>query len=186
MGSLVHALLDTLVDHYFGLADTVAERVAGLEEQVLGGTNQAVVRDVFALKKQLLAIRRILGPERDALNVLMRQDMSLLDRKTRLHLRDVYDHLVRIIDTADLHGDLLTSTLDVHLSAVSNRLNQIMKTLTSWTIILMSLALIAGIYGMNFRNIPELSWDLGYFYSLGAIVIVGGGLYLYLRRKSWL
>ena len=139
VGSLVHALLDTLVDHYFGVADTVAERVAGLEEQVLGGTDQGVVREVFALKKQLLAMRRILGPERDALNALMRQDMSLLDRKTQLYLRDLYDHLVRIIDTVDLHGDLLTSSLDVHLSAVSNRLNQIMKTLTSWTIILMSL-----------------------------------------------
>lgn len=186
VGSLVYRLLDSLVDGYFVVADTVAERVAGLEERVIKEANKGMVEEVFALKKRLLSIRRILGPERDALIVLMRQDLPLLDRKTVVYLRDVYDHLVRITDTADVYADLLTSLLDVHLSAVSNRLNQVMKVLTSWTIILMTAALIAGVYGMNFKAMPELDWEYGYAYSLGLMAAVGGGLYLYLKRKGWL
>lgn len=186
VGALVYALLDGLVDRYFDLADQVAEQVAEMEEQILAGADHGTVQSVFGLKKALLALRRVLGPERDALNVLMRQDIPLLDRKTIVYLRDVYDHLVRITDTVDLHSDLLTNALDVYLSSVSNRLNQVMKTLTSVTIILMSVALIAGIYGMNFRNMPELEWGMGYGWALGLMVAVGGGLYLYLRRKDWI
>ncbi len=186
VGGLVYALLDSLVDRYFDLADQVAEQVAELEEEILAGSDHGTVQSVFALKKGLLALRRVLGPERDALNVLMRQDISLLDRRTIVYLRDVYDHLVRITDTVDLHSDLLTNALDVYLSSISNRLNQVMKTLTSVTIILMSVALIAGVYGMNFKNMPELEWPLGYGYALGLMVVVGAGLYLYLRRKDWI
>ncbi len=186
VGALIYALLDSLVDRYFDLADQVAEGVAEMEGQILMGSDHGTVQSVFALKKELLALRRVLGPERDALNALMRQDIPLLDRKTVVYLRDVYDHLVRITDTVDLHSDLLTNALDVYLSSVSNRLNQVMKTLTSATIILMSVALVAGIYGMNFKNMPELDWALGYGWALGLMLAVGGGLYLYLRRKDWI
>lgn len=186
VGALLYALLDSQVDHYFDLVDQVAERVGMLEERILDGANQGTVQSVFGLKKQLLGLRRLLGPERDALAVLMRQDIPLLDRKTVVYLRDVYDHLVRVADAVDLHGDLLTNALDVYLSSVSNRLNQVMKTLTSATIILMSVGLVAGIYGMNFRNMPELDWPLGYGWALGLMAAVGGGLYLYLRQKDWI
>jgi magnesium transporter len=186
VGALLYALLDSLVDGYFGVSDTVAEQVAALEERAIRDTGRQTVEEVFGLKKPILAVRRILGPERDALNSLMRQDLPLLDRKTVVYLRDVHDHLVRITDTVDLYADLLTSLLDVHLSAVSNSLNQVVKALTSWTIILMTLALVAGIYGMNFHNIPELSWEYGYAYALGLMAATGGALYLYLRRKGWL
>ncbi len=185
-GALLYALLDALVDGYFTVSDAVTERVAALEERAVRESGPRTVERVFSLKKQLMAVRRILGPERDALNVLMRRDLPLLDRKTVVYLRDVYDHLVRITDTVDLYSDLLTSLLDVHLSAVSNSLNQVVKVLTSWTIILMALALIAGIYGMNFRNMPELSWEYGYGYALGLMAATGVALYLYLRRKGWL
>ncbi len=186
VGALVYALLDSLVDRYFDLADQVAEQVGALEQLILEGADRGTVQSVFALKKRLLALRRVLGPERDALGVLMRQDIPLLDGKTIVYLRDVYDHLVRITDTVDLHSDLLTNALDVYLSSISNRLNQVMKTLTSVTIILMSVALISGIYGMNFKNMPELDWPLGYLWALGLMGAVGGGLYLLLKRKDWL
>ncbi len=186
VGTLVYSLIDSLVDGYFQVSDGLAERVTGLEERVVAGTEPRAVKEIFLLKKHLLAMRRILGPERDALNVLMRQDLSLLDRRTLVYLRDVYDHLVRITDTVDLHSDLVTNALDVHLSSVSNRLNEVVKTLTSWTIILMSATLIAGIYGMNFHNIPELSWDFGYAYSLAVMLVLAGALYFYFRRRGWL
>jgi magnesium transporter len=124
VGALLYSVLDTLVDNYFVAADGIAERVAGLEESVLRTGGKETLQGVFTLKKQLLTMRRILGPERDALNALMRQDVPILDRRTVVYLRDVYDHLVRITDTIDLHSDLLTSALDVHLSAISNGLNQ--------------------------------------------------------------
>ena len=186
VGSVLYALLDSLVDGYFTVSDTVAERVAAMEERAIRDTGRQTVEEVFALKKQILSVRRILGPERDALNSLMRQDLPLLDRKTVVYLRDVHDHLVRITDTVDLFADLLTSLLDVHLSAVSNSLNQVVKVMTSWTIILMTLALVAGIYGMNFHNIPELSWDYGYPYALGLMAAIGSALFLYLRHRGWL
>jgi magnesium transporter len=186
VGTLLYSLLDSIVDGYFTVSDAVAERLSELEERAIRDTGRRTMEDVFGLKKQLLAIRRVLGPERDALNALMRQDLPLLDRKTIVYLRDVYDHLARIIDTVDLHGDLLTSLLDVHLSAVSNGLNQVVKVLTSWTIILMALALVASVYGMNFRTMPELSWEYGYPYALGLMAAIGIGLYVYLRRKGWL
>lgn len=185
-GALLYNLLDSIVDDYFTVSDAVAERLSALEERAIQDTGRQTMEDVFALKKQLLAVRRVLGPERDALNALMRQDLTLLDRKTIIYLRDVYDHLARIIDTVDLHSDLLTSLLDVHLSAVSNGLNQVVKVLTSWTIILMALALVAGIYGMNFHNMPELSWEYGYGYALGLMAAIGVALYAYLKHKGWL
>jgi len=186
VGALVYALLDELVDNYFRVSDKMAEQVAELEQRLLEGTDQKTLQAVFVLKKRLLALRRVLSPERDVLNVLMRRDLPFLDRKTLLYLRDVYDHLARIIDAVDLQSDLLTSVLDVHLSSVSNKLNQVMKTLTSVTIILMTMALIAGVYGMNFRNMPELEWPLGYVWALFLMASSGIGLYLLLRRKDWI
>ncbi len=185
-GTLTYALLDSIVDRYFEVADQVADQVGELEARILEGADHGTVQLVFGLKKRLLALRRILGPERDALNALMRQELPMLDRKTVIYLRDVYDHLVRITDTVDLHSDLLTSALDVYLSSISNSLNQVMKTLTSMTIILMTAALIAGIYGMNFKNMPELEWPLGYLWGLGLMAATSAGLFLYLRRKDWL
>lgn len=185
IGTLFYSLLDSLVDAYFEVSDGLAEEVADLEERIFRVDTETVAA-VFALKKRLLSLRRILGPERDAVNVLMRQDIPLLDRRTVVYLRDVYDHLVRVTDTIDLHNDLLTSALDAHLSNISNRLNQVMKTLTVITTILMSAALIAGIYGMNFRNMPELEWQFGYPWALGLMVAVGLALYAVFRRKRWL
>lgn len=186
VGTLLYSLLDSLVDGYFVVADEVADRATRMEERVLSGTDQHGMRTIFQLKKQLLSFRRLLGPERDAINTLMRQGLPFFDDRTILYLRDVYDHIVRVTDTVDLYEDILTSTTDVHLSAASNRLNLIMKTLTSWTIILMSLAVVAGIYGMNFRNMPELEWRLGYPFALGLMLAIGVGLFIHFRRRDWL
>ena len=186
VGSLLYSLLDSVVDGYFQVADATAEKVSQLEERSMEAHDQRLVRSVFGLKKELLNARRILGPERDVLNALMRQETPLLDPRTSIYLRDVYDHLSRIMDTHDLHNDVLTGILDMYLSAVSNRLNQIMKTLTSVTIILMTMALISGIYGMNFVNMPELKWQYGYYWALGLMAGSAVLLYLYLRWKDWL
>ncbi len=131
-------------------------------------------------------MRRVVAPERDVMNVLIRRDAPLFGPQSVIYFQDIYDHLVRVADSIDIDRDLLSSALDAYLSMASNRLNQVMKTLASWTIPLMAGALIAGIYGMNFDNMPELHWRLGYVWALTLIGLSMLAIVVYFRRKRWL
>ncbi|GAB4113831.1 MAG: magnesium/cobalt transporter CorA [Roseiflexaceae bacterium] len=175
-GALLYHLLDAIVDDYFPVIDRLAERVEGIEEQIFAKFNQSAIQEVFALKRDLLGIRRIAAPERDVLNVLIRREVPIFDQGTIQYLQDVYDHIIRITDSIDTYRDLLSSALDAFLSMQSNQLNQIVKVLTLTSIILMACALIAGIYGMNFEHMPELAWPYGYPFALGLMVVVSVGL----------
>jgi magnesium transporter len=185
-GALLYALLDTITDDYFPVIDRLAERVESLEEQIFERFREAALQDVFSLKRDLLSIRRIVAPERDVLNVLIRREVPIFERNTILYLQDVYDHIVRITDSIDTYRDLLSSALDAFLSVQSNRLNQIVKVLTIASIVLMSDALVAGIYGMNFDYMPELHWMFGYPWALGLMVVISAGLILFFRRRKLL
>lgn len=185
-GALLYALLDTIVDDYFPVIDQLAERLDLIEEQIFEHFREDALQDVFILKRNLLHMRRIVAPERDVLNVLIRRDVPIFERNTILYLQDVYDHIVRITDSIDTYRDLLSSALDAFLSVQSNRLNQVVKVLTIASIVLMSNALIAGIYGMNFEFMPELHWRLGYPFALGLMVLISAGLILFFRRQKWL
>jgi magnesium transporter len=186
VGALLYALLDTITDDYFPVIDKLADRVEALEEQIFERFQESALQDVFSLKRDLLSIRRIVAPERDVLNVLIRREVPIFERNTILYLQDVYDHIVRITDSIDTYRDLLSSALDAFLSVQSNRLNQIVKILTITSIVLMSDALIAGIYGMNFEFMPELHWPYGYPFALGLMLLVGVGLVLFFRKRKWL
>ena len=185
-GVLLYTLLDTIVDDYFPVIDQLAERVETIEEQIFERFSEDALQEVFALKRDLLGVRRVVAPERDVLNVLIRREVPIFERNTILYLQDVYDHIVRITDSIDTYRDLLSSALDAFLSVQSNRLNQIVKVLTIASIVLMSDALIAGIYGMNFDILPELHWRFGYFYALGLMVVISTGLVLFFRWRKWL
>lgn len=153
---------------------------------------------LLGLRRDLLEMRRYVAPLRDAVNVLLRHVESLRedeeieaqrrDRARALfaYYQDIYDHTIRVVDTIDTYRDLLSGTLDAHLAVASNRLNEIVKVMTSVSIILMTWATISGIYGMNFVNIPELHWHFGYFYALGLMVVLGGLEWIYFRRRRWL
>ncbi|MBI3947209.1 MAG: magnesium/cobalt transporter CorA [Armatimonadetes bacterium] len=182
---LLYTLLDAAVDDYFPVVDELGDRIDDLEDRILAEADDGGLQAVFRMKRALLALRRILGPERDAVNVLMRRELPFVDAESILYFQDVYDHLVRLTDSVDTFRDILASTLDAHLSVVSNRLNQVMRTLTAISAVLMSMALIAGIYGMNFRFIPELSWRYGYYLSLGMMALIGLVLAYFFRRKGW-
>src|SRR5207244_7475316 len=132
------------------------DKVEDLEEQIFEQYNQAAIESIFILKKDLLALRKVLAPERDVLNVLTRRDIPIFEQHTLVYFQDVYDHIVRITDSIDTYRDLLSSALDSFLSMQSNRLNITVQTLTSVSIILMSIATFTGWYGMNFENLPEL------------------------------
>ncbi len=185
-GALVYHLLDAIVDDYFPMIDDLAERVESMEELIFEHFQQSALHEVFSLKRDLLAVRRIVAPERDVLNVLIRREVPIFERNTLQYLQDVYDHVIRITDSIDTYRDLLSSALDSFLSIQSNQLNQIVKVLTIASIVLMSCALVAGIYGMNFEFMPELHWRYGYPFALVLMVAISGGLIAFFRWKEWL
>jgi magnesium transporter len=141
--------------------------------------------DLLELKKAFLQLRRIAAPERDVLNVLTNRDSSIFHEQTMVYFRDVSDHITRLTETLDLYRDQLSTTMDASLSVASNELNKVMRTLTATSILLMSVTLIAGIYGMNFENMPELKWPYGYFGALGAMGIIAIFLVIYFKHLKW-
>jgi magnesium transporter len=186
VGALIYALLDAVVDDYFPLMDQLAERVEDLEAQMFAHYEEGTLQAIFQLKKELLQMRRVVAPERDVLNVMLRRDIAVFDQKDVTYLQDVYDHVVRVTDAIDTYRDLLASALDTFLSVQSNRLNQVVKALTVTSIILMSVTLVAGIYGMNFDYMPELHWRYGYAWALGLMVVIAGAVLAVFRRMKWL
>lgn len=190
IGVLVYTLLDSIVDAYFPVLDDIVERVETLEENLFADVvtkgKPYDMRSLFQIKKDLLHLRRVIAPERDALLVLARQELPLFDRTVAVYFQDVYDHVVRVTDAIDVYQDLLTNALESYLSLVSNNLNQVMKTLTSVTVILAVPTVIAGIYGMNFENMPELQWEYGYYYALSLMVVAVTIVFLFFRRKRWI
>ncbi|HWQ12011.1 MAG TPA: magnesium/cobalt transporter CorA [Roseiflexaceae bacterium] len=185
-GALLYALLDAIVDDYFPVIDQLAERVERIEEQIFERFRPEALQEVFVLKRDLLGVRRIVAPERDVLNVLIRREVPIFNPASVVFLQDVYDHLIRVTDSLDTYRDLLSSALDAFLSIQSNQLNEVVKVLTIASIVLMSDALIAGIYGMNFQFMPELSWPYGYPFALGLMAVVSAGLVAYFRWRKWL
>jgi magnesium transporter len=186
IGTALYALLDVVIDDYFPLLDRIAEEVEDVEDQILEAGKPAELDQIFKLKRQLLDLRRAVSPERDVLNVLLRRELPLFSEGMTVYFQDLYDHVVRVLDSLDTHRDLLSSALDLYVSVASNRLNATMQTLTSWSIILMSSSLVAGIYGMNFRYMPELGLRYGYYAALAAMLALGLGLVAYFRRRGWL
>jgi magnesium transporter len=185
-GWLLYAVLDTAVDGYFPLLDNISEEIDSLEDRILEGRgNTVLLREVLALKRQLLELRRVLGPMRDVANTLLRREVEILDDDALPYYQDLYDHLVRVLDSLDLYRDLVAATLDAHETVTTNNLNQIVKRLTAVTVLLMVPTLIAGIYGMNFDNMPELRWQLGYYGALLLMLVVVLVLGWYMRRRGW-
>jgi magnesium transporter len=188
IGVLLYSVLDTLVDEYFPVADRLVERSEAVTDRIYAEPTRVTqfTFELLALKRQVLEFRRIIAPERDVLNVLTNRDSPVFHSQTLVYFRDVYDHVSRLADTLDLYRDQITSTMDATLAIASNELNKVMRTLTAMSIILMSDALISGIYGMNFVNIPELQWRFGYLYALALMGGVSLLLWRYFKYVRWL
>jgi magnesium transporter len=187
-GYLLYALLDQVVDGYFALVDALEDASEEIEAGVFGEGDRPdtqVQERIFRQKKNLLEMRRLVTPLRDVLTILQ-DDQSIVTERLRAYYRDVADHVIRVATFIDNIRELLTAALEAHLSQVSNRLNVVMKQVTSWAAIILIPTLIAGIYGMNFRFMPELDWPLGYPFALGLMGISAGLLYLVFRRRGWL
>jgi magnesium transporter len=187
VGVLVYSLLDAIVDGYFPVLDEIAERVEDLEEAIFNPRRQNSLAELFSLKKELLNIRRVLAPERDVLNVLVRRDQPMFGQETIVYFQDVYDHAIRVLDSIDLYRDQLSSTLEAYLSVASNRLNVTMKRMTALATILMSVTVIASIYGMNFQLKPfPLESETGFDFAVGLMVVIALVSAYWFRRIDWL
>jgi magnesium transporter len=189
-GALLYAVLDAVVDTYFVVLDRMEDRIEASEEQIFarrgGPATNENIEDLFVLRRELLLMRRVIAPARDVMTTLSRHTFAHISEQIEPYIQDLYDHIVRTIDTLDTYRDLLTGAMEASLSVTSNRLNQVMKTMTAGSIILMADSLIAGIYGMNFHDIPELSWRYGYVYALLLMLGVTGVLATLFRRAWWL
>lgn len=187
-GYLLYVLVDVVVDGYFPLLDRIDEEIDDVEDQVLGEPDQRLLNRLFQLKRALLEVRRVVGPQRDMFNVLTRRDLPYVDQTVLgYHLRDVYDHLLRITDIVDNFRDMLTSTVDLYMSAVSNKLNRVVNRLTAITLVIGVLAVITGFYGMNFeRTWPPFAAGWGVPSTLIVMAAVVAGLFALFRRLRWL
>lgn len=183
---LAYMLIDAAVDTYFPVLDVFSDRLELLEEVIFGEFKQDVVLDIFRLKKQTLQLRRLVVPLRDVFLVLLRRDETLFGPRTYLYFQDVLDHLLRISDSIDAYRDMVGSAVDAYMTMVSNRTNETMKTLTVISTALMLMALVSGIYGMNFKHIPELDWTYGYYYSLGLMAFLALGAVAIFRWKKYI
>jgi magnesium transporter len=183
---LLYSILDAVVDSYFPVLDDISDQLEALEERIFGKFDADTQKEIFRIRKQLLALRKFIAPERDVLNVLLRRDMPIFEESMFAYFQDIYDHILRVTDAIDTFRDVISSLLDFYLAAASNRLNQVVKTLTASSIILMAMTLIAGIYGMNFVHMPELRWEFGYAWALGLMALVGTSLLALFRRIGWI
>lgn len=182
---LLYELMDEVLDDYFPLLDEVDDHIDDLEERMLEGNGHNLSAEIFALKRTLLKIRHIAGPTRDVVNTLLRRDAENGARHFA-YFQDLYDHAVRIVDMVDTFRDILGGAMDVYLASQGNRLNEVMKTMTATSILLLAPNLIAAIYGMNFKYMPETETQYGYFIVLGLMAVVGLGLFAYFKKIKWL
>lgn len=185
-GMLLYALLDEIIDGYFPAVDAIGDRIEELEERLMEETLERPQIAIHELRKELMHIRRILAPQREVLNQLVRRDVPVIDERVIIYMSDVYDHMLRVLDWLDAYRDMLTTLFDVQLAMQSHRLDRVIRTLTSSSIMLMVATLIAGVYGMNFTHMPELEWRIGYPLALLMMVFSSGGLYFLFKRREWI
>jgi magnesium transporter len=183
---LAYALIDAIVDNYFVILELIGDEIEEIEEQVSEHPENQPLPSIYRLKREMIALRRAVWPLREVLAVLQHSESPLIRPGTAIYLRDVYDHTIQIMDTVESMRDLLSGMLDVYLSVLSNRMNEIVKVLTIFSTIFIPLTFLAGVYGMNFRHFPEIQWQYGYslfWLVCGLIAVI---MLLYFRRKRWL
>lgn len=183
---LVYALLDAIVDNYFLILEHIGERVETLEEELITDPNQATLGRIYQLKREMINLRKGVWPLREMIGNLERSESRLFQETTRPYLRDVYDHTIQVIDTVESYRDMVSGMLDTYLSSISNRMNNVMKVLTIIATIFIPLTFVAGIYGMNFENMPELKWKYGYAAVWGVMLAILIAMLFYFKRKRWL
>ncbi|MEW6602383.1 MAG: magnesium/cobalt transporter CorA [Nitrospirota bacterium] len=183
---LAYSLIDAIVDNYFSILEKLGEKVEVLEEKIVSRPSAETLHEIHSLRKEMVFLRKAVWPLREVISALERGESLMIKEGTRIYLRDIYDHTIQIIDTIETFRDMVSGMLDIYLSSLSNRMNAVMKVLTIIATIFMPLTFLAGIYGMNFRYMPELEWRLGYPLFWLVIVVVTVVMLIFFKKKKWL
>ena len=183
---LIYVLLDAIVDNYFLILEKIGERIEVLEDELISNPTQATLAQIHQFKREMIFLRKSVWPLREMIGNLDRSESNLIQATTHPYLRDIYDHTIQVIDTMESFRDMVSGMLDTYLSSLSNRMNNVMKVLTIIATIFIPLTFVAGIYGMNFENMPELKWKYGYLGVWSIMLAILGGMLVYFRRKKWL
>jgi magnesium transporter len=183
---LAYALLDCVVDHYYIALESLGERIEVLEDKVMLDPTPDILKEIHTLKNDMLYVRKAVWPLREIINALSRGDSALFHKDTLVYIRDVYDHIIQIIDSIEMYRDMVTGMLDIYLSSVSYKTNEVMKVLTIIATIFIPLTFIVGLYGMNFKNMPELEYEWGYPIVLCIMALISMCMVVYFRRKKWI
>lgn len=188
---LAYALMDSVVDNYFAVLENIGEEVEVMEDELVVNPTPAILHRIHSLKRETLLLRKSVWPLREVINGLQREEVPFVSAGLSFYLKDLYDHTIQVIETVETFRDILSGMLDIYLSSVSNRMNEIMKVLTIFAAIFIPLTFIAGLYGMNFNsekspwNMPELHWYFGYPFALGLMVATAVALLIFFKRKGW-
>ncbi|MEA5550480.1 magnesium/cobalt transporter CorA [Anabaena cylindrica UHCC 0172] len=189
---LAYSLLDAIIDGFFPILELYGEHIEELEEEVIVKPTPQTLQKIYQIRRELLQLRRAIWPQRDTINFLIRDSSELISDEVRIYLRDCYDHALQVMDMVETYRELASGLMDVYLSAVSNKMNEIMKFLTVVSSIFIPLTFVAGIYGMNFNtekspyNMPELNWYWGYPLCLGLMGVIACGLIFFFWQRGWL
>ena len=183
---LAYSQIDAIIDNYFLVLEYLAGKLENLEYEVITAPQKHTLPNVHRMKRQLLYLRKAVWPLREEINLIIRDENDLIDDTTIPYLRDLYDHTIQVIDTAESFRDMVSGLLDVYMSSISNRMSEVMKTLTIISTIFIPLTFLAGVYGMNFDNMPELHTRYGYFFVWGIFILVTSIMILFFHRKKWL
>jgi len=182
---LCHAILDHMVDDFFPLVDHMDNEIETIEDAILANPRPETLARALELKHEIVFLRRIISPQREIINRLSRDNFPMIDRHSRIYFRDVYDHLVRVQDLSESLREVISSVLDIYLNSTSLRLNEVMKALTVVSTIFLPLTFVAGVYGMNFEDMPEISWRWGYLFVWIIFALIFAGMLAYFRKKKW-
>jgi len=189
---LAYSLIDAVVDNYYKVLESIGEEIEYLEEELVSNPTPETLQRIHELKREMIFLRKSVWPLREIISSLERDEIPLIKDSTNIYLRDLYDHTIQVIDTVETYRDMISGMLDVYLSSISNKMNEIMKVLTIFAAIFIPLTFVAGIYGMNFNtekspfNMPELNWYFGYPFAIGVMTAIGVILIVYFRRKKWM
>jgi len=182
---LCHSILDILVDDYMPLLDSMEDEIEKLEDLILASPKAETLERILALKHSIMVLRHIIWPQREVINRLSRDEYPMIDQKSRIYFRDIYDHLMRIQDMTENIRDIVSGSLDIYLNSTSLRLNEVMKALTIVSTIFLPLSFVAGNFGMNFKFMPELSWQYGYMMVIGIYIAIVIGMLTFFKKRGW-
>ncbi|MFK7832621.1 MAG: magnesium/cobalt transporter CorA [Winogradskyella sp.] len=184
---LLYALIDAVVDNYFSIIETLGNKIEDLETELFAGTaREGVNIEIQQLKREILKVRRAIFPLREIISRIEKGEHPLIYKRTITYYRDVYDHLIQVSENIDIYREMIWSLMDMYMTTISNKMNEVMKVLTIMSTIFIPLTFLAGLYGMNFKHIPELNYHNGYFVLLGVMLVMFIALLFYFKRKKWL